>query len=491
MNLTIILVYLTAMLGFGWWGKRRAETASDYLVAGRGLGGVLYVGTMGAVVLGGASTVGGVGLGYRYGISGMWLVVSIGTGVLLLGLFFASRIQQLRIYTVSEMLKLRYGIDLTAASGAVMMAYTLMLTVTSTIAYATIFTVLFGFDRTLSVAVGGGIVVAYSAMGGMWSITLTDIVQFIIKTIGIFVLLLPFTWHRAGGYHGIRERLSTDAFHPTTIGIGTIITFFVVYCLGILIGQDIWQRVFTAKSPGVARWGGVVAGVYCLLYGVAGAMIGLAAAAVLPGIGAKDDVYAAIAQHTLPVGLSGIVLAAAVAAMMSTSSGALLATATVARRDILPTLVLVTRRGASERQDVAPNSELDGSRRYVIAIGAVAVVLAVLIRDIVSALTIAYDILVGGLLVPILGGLVWKRATGVAAVAAMAVGTVATVATFFVTGDILANAPVYIGLSSATATFVAVSLMTPATPAHVTAAWVARSRGLDGAAPLPETEAAQ
>ncbi len=315
------------MLAFGWWGKRRASNSSEYLVAGRRLGGVLYTSTMAAVVIGGASTVGGVGLGYKYGISGMWLVVSIAAGVLLLSLLFASRIQRLKVYTVSGMLKLRYGIDATGASGIVMMAYTLMLTVTSTIAYATIFNVLFGFDRTLSVVLGGLIVVAYSAMGGMWSITLTDVVQFVIKTIGIFFLLLPFTWSKAGGYDGIKERVGDAAFSLGTIGTGTIITFFVVYTLGILIGQDIWQRVFTAKSPEVARWGGVAAGVYCLLYGVAGALIGLAASALMPDIGSSDDVYADVAVHVLPIGLSGIVLAAAVAAMMSTASGALIATA--------------------------------------------------------------------------------------------------------------------------------------------------------------------
>ncbi|RYF61225.1 MAG: hypothetical protein EOO27_02915 [Comamonadaceae bacterium] len=60
--------------------------------------------------------------------------------------------------------------------------------------------------------------------------------------------------------------------------------------------------------------------------------------------------------------------------------------------------------------------------------GIIAIVLAAMIRDVVAAITIAYDILVGGLLVPILGGLVWKRATGTAALASMLVGAVATVA---------------------------------------------------------------
>ena len=113
---------------------------------------------MAAVVLGGASTVGGVGLGYKLGISGMWLVVAIAVGLLALSLLFAGRIQRLKVYTVAQMLSLRYGVDATSASGIVMVAYTLMLWVTSTIAYATIFNVLFGTDRTLSVIIGGAIV---------------------------------------------------------------------------------------------------------------------------------------------------------------------------------------------------------------------------------------------------------------------------------------------------------------------------------------------
>jgi SSS family solute:Na+ symporter len=345
--------------------------------------------------------------------------------------------------------------------------------------------VLFGFDRTLSVVLGGLIVVAYSAMGGMWSITLTDVVQFVIKTIGVFVLLLPFTWSKAGGYAGIKARVGEQALGLGTIGTGTIVTFFVVYTLGILIGQDIWQRVFTAKSPEVARWGGVTAGVYCLLYGVAGALIGLAASALMPDIGSSDDVYADVAVHVLPVGLSGIVLAAAVAAMMSTASGALIATATVARQDVLPLVAQIFGRTRPELDTSDPEADVRGNRLYVIVIGLVSIVIAALINDIVSALTIAYDILVGGLLVPILGGLVWKRATGTAAMAAMAVGTVATIATMFVVGDVMANEPVYVGLVSALVVFVATSLFTEPTPANVMSVWNARVSGKPEEDPVP------
>ena len=54
-NIAIVVVYLLAMLAFGWWGKSRTKNNSDFLVAGRRLGPFLYTGTMAAVVLGGGS----------------------------------------------------------------------------------------------------------------------------------------------------------------------------------------------------------------------------------------------------------------------------------------------------------------------------------------------------------------------------------------------------------------------------------------------------
>jgi SSS family solute:Na+ symporter len=476
-DIAIIVVYLVSMLAFGFWGKTRTKDSADFLVAGRRLGPALYTGTMAAVVLGGASTVGGVGLGYKYGISGMWLVVSIAVGLLLLSLVFAGRIQRLKVYTVAQMLKLRYGVDATAASGIVMVAYTLMLSVTSTIAYATVFNVLFNTNRTLSVIIGGAIVMLYSSIGGMWSITLTDMVQFVLKTIGIFFLLLPFTWHEAGGFDGIRERAGDAVFDLGAIGIPTIITFFVVYSFGMLIGQDIWQRVFTARSPGVAKWGGTTAALYCVLYGVAGAVIGMAASTFLSDVKAKDDVYAQIAETILPVGISGIVLAAAVAAMMSTASGALIATATVAKTDVKPLLLRMIGRNAPQEQDA--ERDVHSDRLYVVVLGIAVIVIAALLNDVVAALTIAYDILVGGLLVAILGGFLWKRATGAGALWSMGVGTVVTLGTMFVVGDVLANEPIYYGLAASLIVYVVASLLTPSTPADVLQVWDDRLAGRD------------
>ncbi|AMB39584.1 sodium:solute symporter [Arthrobacter sp. TES] len=486
-NIAIVVVYLLAMLAFGWWGKSRTKNNSDFLVAGRRLGPFLYTGTMAAVVLGGASTVGGVGLGYKFGISGMWLVVAIGAGVLLLSLLFAGTIQKLKIYTVSQMLTLRYGSRATQTSGIVMLAYTLMLCATSTGAYATIFVVLFGWERWLAIAIGGAIVLVYSTIGGMWSITLADQVQFVIKTVGIFFLMLPFAMNAAGGLDGIRERVDASFFDIGGIGLQTIITYFVVYTLGLLIGQDIWQRVFTAKTPKVARWGGATAGVYCIVYGLAGALIGMAASVALSGIEieAKDDVYAEVATNLLPIGIGGLVLAAAVAAMMSTASGALIAAATVARADVLPFVAGWFGKTINTDDSDNPEHDVKANRYWVLGLGIVAIIIAISTKDVVAALTIAYDILVGGLLVAIIGGLVWKRGTGIAAAASMAVGSVITLGTMIILeinakaplDGIYANEPIYYGLIASAIVYVAVSLFSKPTDPAVMKAWTDRVAG--------------
>ncbi|GLP65642.1 solute:Na+ symporter, SSS family protein [Streptomyces sp. TUS-ST3] len=465
---TVIVVYLVGMLAMGWWGMRRARSKSEFLVAGRRLGPAMYSGTMAAIVLGGASTIGGVGLGYRYGLSGAWMVFTIGLGLLALSVFFSARIARLKVYTVSEMLDLRYGGRAGVISGVVMWAYTLMLAVTSTIAYATIFDVLFDMNRTLAIVLGGSIVVAYSTLGGMWSITLTDMVQFVVKTIGVLLLLLPIAVVKAGGFGEMRAQLPTTYFDPLGIGGETIFTYVLIYTFGMLIGQDIWQRVFTARSDRTARWGGTVAGTYCLAYALAGAVIGTAAKVLYPNLANADDAFATIVKDELPVGVRGLVLAAALAAVMSTSSGALIACATVANNDIWSRL-----RGRAPAGD---HDEVRGNRAFILVMGLGVIGTAIALNNVVEALTVAYNLLVGGLLVPILGGLLWKRGTAQGALASVIVGGLAVIGLMAGYG-ILANEPVYYGLSASLVVYVAVSLATPATDTAVLAAWRERLAG--------------
>src|SRR5256885_5658127 len=70
------------MVAVGFWTQRKATNQEQFLVAGRSVGPLLYSGTLAAIIIGGGATIGGVKLGYTYGISGMWLVSMYGLGMI-------------------------------------------------------------------------------------------------------------------------------------------------------------------------------------------------------------------------------------------------------------------------------------------------------------------------------------------------------------------------------------------------------------------------
>jgi len=446
LDLFVVLIYAAGMLGLGWYGMRKAKTHEDYLVAGRNLGPSLYMGTMAATVLGGASTVGTVKLGYVHGISGFWLCAALGLGIIALNLFLAKPLLRLKIFTVTQVLEQRYNPMARQASAVIMLAYALMIAVTSTLAIGTVLQVLFDMQFWAAILLGGGVVVVYSTIGGMWSLTLTDIVQFVIKTVGLMFVLLPICLYRVGGWDELVAKLPSSSFSLTTIGWDTIITYFLIYFFGILIGQDIWQRVFTARDEKVAKRAGTAAGIYCVIYGLVCAAIGMAAHVLLPDLGNANNAFAAIVKSALPDGIRGLVIAAALAAMMSTASAGLLAASTVLTEDLLPKL-----RGGKQ-------SSLAINRLFTLLTGIAVLGIALVVEDVISALTLAYNLLVGGMLVPLIGAIFWKRATTAGAITSMTLGFITALA-FMIKDGMDANTPIYYSLAIALVSFVVVSLM--------------------------------
>jgi SSS family solute:Na+ symporter len=122
-------------------------------------------------------------------------------------------------------------------------------------------------------------------------------------------------------------------------------------------------------------------------------LIGMAASVALANIeiAAKDDVYAEVAQNLLPVGIGGLVLAGAVAAMMSTASGALIAAATAARADVLPFVASWFGKNISTEDSDNPEHDVKANRIWVLTLGIIAIVIAIITKDVVAALTIAYE----------------------------------------------------------------------------------------------------
>jgi SSS family solute:Na+ symporter len=160
------------------------------------------------------------------------------------------------------------------------------------------------------------------------------------------------------------------------------------------------------------------------------------------------------------------VMAAALSAIMSTSSGALIATATVVKEDIVERKKATEPTAAHEQRD-----EVRHSRIYIFVFGLLVVAIACMLQDVVKGLTIAYDILVGGLMVAIIGGFLWPRGTLAGALASIIVGTAVTLGTMFVLQDVFANEPIFYGIGGSLVVYVVVSLLTPPTSAAIREEW--------------------
>src|SRR4051812_46761358 len=104
-DIVIIILYFALIAGVGIYGARRATNSEEYMVAGRNLNFFMYLGCLAAVILGGASTMGTAKLGYEFGLSGIWMVVAIGAGVVCLGIFLTKKISRFKVLTISEMLE--------------------------------------------------------------------------------------------------------------------------------------------------------------------------------------------------------------------------------------------------------------------------------------------------------------------------------------------------------------------------------------------------
>ncbi len=453
LDFIVMMAYMIGILGAGVWAKTKVTSQDQFLVAGRSVGPLLYAGTLAAIVLGGASTVGGVKLGYQYGISGMWFVFMFGLGILVLSTVLVPRILNLNLYTVPELLERRYSAAARVAGGVVMVAYDFMVAVTATIAVGAVMEVIVGIPRTKAILLSSAVMVAYSVFGGMWSLTVTDIVQFVIKTVGILFVLLPAALLHAGGWQAMQQHLPAGFFYLINIGGAKIFSFFLLYFFGIIIGQDVWQRVFTARNIKVARNGGIAVGVYCLVYAMAGALIGMAGRAFLPPLADLDSAFANIVNVVLPAGLRGLVLAASLAAMMSTASACLLASSTVLLEDVYLRL-----RGAGNIGSVTQ------SRVVTLGFGVAMTIVASGTNDVIAAITVAYDLLVGALFVPVIGAMLWARGTGAGALASIAVSAPIVVVMIFVQG-IDSDAPIYAGFGMSLLVYVVISLITRPNPA--------------------------
>ncbi|OCA82071.1 sodium:solute symporter [Pseudobacillus wudalianchiensis] len=449
LDISIILLYFALIAGVGVLGAKRATNSEEYAVAGRNLNFPMYLGCMAALMIGGASTLGTAKLGYQFGLSGIWMVTSIGIGVICLGIFLSKKILSLKVLTISEMLEERFSKETRLVSALVSTLYTLMLTVAQMIGLGSLLSVWLGWNLPLCIIVSAGVVFLYTMLGGMWSVTMTDIVQFVIMTIGIFFIMLPTSLSKAGGWAAVQASVPPAYLDLANIGGDKVFQYLILFTLGLMVGQDIWQRLFTARNLKISRQGAIWAGIYAILYAVALSIIGMCAFVLLPNIDDPQNTFAEMAVNFLPPGILGIILASIASAIMSTASGTIIACSTLISNDIIKRFFI---------PNMSEKKYLRVSRLTTLAIGVFSIVCAIWIQDILGALDVAYAVLSGALFFPIVFGLFWKRITARAAFYSIIASTAVILGSLWVLG-ITATEPILYGLATSLITIVLLSYM--------------------------------
>ncbi len=449
LDMTVILAYFGVLVIAGIIGSFKAKSSEEFILAGRNLGMFMYLGCLSAVILGGASTIGTAQLGYEHGISGIWFVTMIGLGIIALGTIFIKRISSLNVSTISELLGKRYNSEAQVISAIVAAIYTLMISVTQVIGMGTIIHTLLDWNMTASMLIGGFVVLFYTILGGMWSVTVTDIIQFVVMTVAIFFFMLPISVSEVGGMKELVAGLPKSHFDLSSIGYGQIFQYFLLYTLGMAVSQDIWQRVFTAKTEKIARNGSIFAGLYSIAYAVAGSVIGMCAFLLLPSAESSQSTFAALAIQILPQGLLGIVLAGVCSALMSTASGTLLASSTLISNDIMKKLWF---------KNISEKKYLLMTRLNTLGVGVIAIIFAIWIQDVLVALDVAYAILSGAIFVPFVAALFWKNIHPKAGVCSIIVSTAVVIAGLLIEGLSSTN-PIIYGIASSIIVMVGFALL--------------------------------
>lgn len=396
----IIILYLAAMLGIGFYSMKISKNTEEFLVAGRRLGFPMFFGCMCAMCLGGGSTIGSTKLGYLNGLGGIWLNVSLGAGLLLTGFLISSKLAKLRALSLNEVFGTGYGKTARLFSVVLTLIYTITLTMVQVLAMGSILGGCFGITQIQALLIGGGIVMTYTFIGGMWSVTLTDIVQFVIKTVGILILAPIFCLYTVGGWDKLVSSVPARYMDIGSMGLDASLMYVFLYVPGILIGPDNWQRIFTAKNDVVSKNGTLWAGIYSFAYAFATVIIGMSVFVLMPNLQNPQQAFVTGVITFLPEGVRAIVLAAAMAATMSVSSGTILASSTVLYNDLYLPFI---NSNPSEKTSIWVNRILTAIVSCVVLVG------ALYVKDILVGIDISFAYLSGAICIPLTASFVLKK----------------------------------------------------------------------------------
>ena len=433
--IAVTVLSLATIVGIGLWSRSRTRTAADFFVAGRDIGlWVLAMATM-TTAFSGFVFLGGPGLTYSIGIASLFIIAPVGFTSGLLCWVLAKRLRLLaeveEIFTIPDALQSRFGSKMTTALGSVaVLIGSIGYLAAQLLALGILLESLLGtrdlldaWSLPVALALGCGILVFYSVLGGMVAGVYTDLVQGSLMLAGS-VLVFGQTLSIGGGLQGMASSiLASDGmagfFAPFgRVSFSVALGFFFVFGVGVLGQPQMVHKFLMLRRVEQLRWMPLVLGgsqVVCLLIWVGIGLVvpALVASGRMAPLHSPDDASLQFLLGFVPEALAGLVIAAALAAIMSTADSFLNIAAAVLVRD-LPRLL-----------DRPLERQLAAGRLATVVVALVAATLAIGYGDLIALLgTFAFGTLAAALAPALAVGMSWSRVGPAAATASIVTGLV-------------------------------------------------------------------
>ena len=394
-QLLIIIAYFLAIIGIGVWSRRRAGSQDGFFVAHRRGTTLLITGSLLATVVGGSVTVGMAGLGFGQGLTGAWWLLVGAIGLLILGCFFARKARVAAPYTLPELVEKQYNRHVgLAASILIVIAWTGVVA-GQIVAAGKVLSILGLGSVTTWMIIFTAVFVGYAVLGGQYSIIRTDVFQAAILFAGIFVALV-LVFSQVGGLGGLKASLPPAYFSfplsPKFDG-KALVSLLILVGATYVVGPDIYTRLFCAREERTARLSVFLSAFLFLPLAFAITLIGMGAKVLYPEISAEQALPQLVRGILSPV-LSGLILAALVAALMSSADTCLLSQSVILTQDIFKKI----------HPSFDEGKTVLLTRLSTLVLGLIALGLAIALKGVISSLLFAYTIFTCGLVVPVIVG---------------------------------------------------------------------------------------
>ncbi len=455
MLLASVLVYIAITLAIGIYSTRYVQNSRDFIVAGNRLPLYLEIGTVFATWFGAESV---LGASSKMTEGGLLRVIEDPFGaslcLILVAIFFARPLYRLKLLTFGDFYREKYGRAAEAIAAVTLIISYFGWVAAQMIAMGIILHLLSGLEVHTAIVLSFLIVVAYTFLGGMWAVSLTDFIQSVFIVAGIVfavIELLP----QAGGWHSVIGSTPPEFFsflpEHGFAGWMEYLAAWITIGLGSIPQQDVYQRVMASRSEKVAVQASYSAGLLYLFIGLLPLLLGLMARVLMPGYAETDPqlLLPHLIMQKTSLFVQILFFGALVSAIMSTASGATLAPAVILSENLLK-----PRFGKMTDKKL-----LLLSRLSVLFVAAISLSLALLRKDIYELVGEASAISMVSLFVPLVAGLFFKSGNQWAAVLSMLAGLFTWIVCnyFFETGI----PPILAGTIASLAGFMAGAVLRP------------------------------